>query len=96
MGSTNTPIVLSIFGFYIIIGVILGLAGESLAVGAANATFTTPPNPSILGFLTQIGYFFAGIAYSLSSLPAWADILLFLPLGVTLFYIGLSFLRGSS
>lgn len=91
--NTNAPIILSIFTFYIVIFVILGFVGSSFE---ASTSFDTPDDPDGLSFLSQIGYFFGGIGFSISSLPAWANIMLFLPLSIVLLYILLSFFRGSS
>lgn len=91
--NTNAPIILSIFTFYIFIFIILGFVGSSFA---ASTSFGNPENPDAFTFLTSISYFFTGIGFSISSIPAWANILLFLPLGVTILYIVLSFFRGSS
>lgn len=91
--NTNANLVLSMFAFYITIIVLLGLIGSSVVQAQG---FSTPPEPSTFTFLSQISYFFQGIGFVLSDLPAWANTLLFLPLGITLFYIGLSFIRGSS
>lgn len=91
--NTNAPIILAIFAFYIVIGVLFGL------IGSASLTaqeFSTPDDPSTFSFLNQIGYFFSGIGYTLGSIPGWANTLLFLPLGITLAYIILSYIRGSS
>lgn len=91
--GTNAPLILSIFAFYIFIIVMMGLIGGSII---ANRTFSTPDNPNGLTFLSQVGYFFGGIGFVLSNIPAWANTLLFLPLSITLVYILLSFFRGSS
>lgn len=92
--ATNTVIIMSIFGFYVFLGVMFGLIGGSLQ-NEASDNFGNPPEPGIT-FLTQIGYFFGGIGYTLLSLPLWANTILFLPLGITLFYLGLIYLRGTS
>lgn len=91
--STNAPMILSIFGFYIIIIVLFGFIGIG---AAASHSFNTPEAPGALTFLSQIGYFFSGIFFTLGNIPVWANTVIFLPLGITLFYIMLSFLRGSS
>lgn len=92
-GGNNAGIILAIFTFYIAIGVLFGLIGMNQLQADA---FTTPEDPSGLTFLSQIGFFFSGIGFTLSSIPLWANTLLFLPLGIVLFYIVLSFFRGSS
>lgn len=91
--NTNAPIILSIFTFYIVIIVLMGFIGGSIV---ANKTFSTPDSPNAITFLVQIGYFFSGIGFVLSGIPAWVNIILFLPLSITLVYILLSFFRGSS
>jgi hypothetical protein len=91
--NTNAPIILSIMGFYVVIGVLLGLFGSSYQ---ASATIDHPANPDTISFLEQIDFFFTGMTFTIASLPAWATTLLFLPLGITMFYIILSWLRGSS
>ena len=92
--STNTPIVLAIFGFYIFIGVMFGLIGSGLATSAGDVPDV--PEPSGIGFLAQIFYFVAGIGFTISSIPVWANVLLFAPLSITIFYIILSYLRGTA
>lgn len=89
-GNTNAYIILSVFTFYIFIGVLFGL------IGMSASSFGTPETPSGVSFLSQVSYFFSGIGFTLSNLPLWANTLLFLPLGITLFYIVLSFFRGNS
>lgn len=91
--STNSSIVLSLFAFYIFLIVMLGLIGGSIV---ANRSIGDPENPSPLSFLSQIAFFFSGIGFALTNIPFWANTMLFLPLGVTLAYIGVSFFRGSS
>lgn len=91
--STNAPMILSIFGFYIIIILLFGFIGIG---SAASHSFASPDEPGALTFLSQIGYFFSGIFFTLGNIPGWANTILFLPLGITLFYIMLSFFRGSS
>lgn len=93
-GNTNAYLILSIFAFYGGVFVILGLIGQDGI--SSTAITTTTETPSTLGFLGQLGFFFQGLAFTISALPAWANILLFGSLSVTLFYIFLSFLRGSS
>lgn len=92
MANTNATIILSVSAFYIFIGAMMGLIGGSYV---ASAYYTTVPTPSGVSFLTQIGWFFSGIGYSIVGL-GWFNIVLFAPLGITLFYIILSYFRGSS
>jgi hypothetical protein len=92
-GNTNAYIILTIMTFYVSIAVILGLIGTSYQ---ATKSPEAPPEPSLVGFLGQISTFFSSMFFTISELPAWANTLLFLPLGLTLFYILISFLRGSS
>jgi len=91
--QTNTPIVLSIMSFYAFLGFMMGLYGSSQL--QANNSIGAFVQPSSLSFLSQIGYFFAGIGYSISALPAWLNFILALP-SFALIYIALSFFRGSS
>lgn len=91
--STNAPIILSIFTFYIVIALILGLYGRSELISHAPAGPTE--DPSAISFLSQIALFFNGMFFSIAEL-GWANVLLFTPLALTLFYIILSFFRGSS
>jgi len=91
--GNNASIILTIFGFYVIIGVVFGLIGSA---SLQSQSFDVPTNPDSLGFLGQIGYFFSGIGFTLGALPAWANTILFLPLTITLLYIILSYFRGSS
>lgn len=90
--STNTPIVLAIFGFYIFIGVMFGLIGSGLAATSVGNS----PSPSGVSFLSQIFYFVEGIGFTIANIPVWANILLFAPLSITIFYIILSYLRGTA
>lgn len=83
--QNNAGIILTIFAFYTIIFVLLGLLGTS---SLSTSAFTAPPTSvTFLGFLTQIGFFFQGIAFSVSGIPVWANLILFFPLGVTVLYI---------
>lgn len=91
--NTNAPIVLGIMGFYVMVAVLLGLFGSSYQ---ASATIGSPSAPDEISFLSSIGFFFAGITFTIAALPVWATTLLFVPLGITMLYIVLSWLRGSS
>ena len=91
MGN-NATIVLGVFSFYAAIVVVAGLVGAGLIVSQLPVL----EEPSTIGFLSQIGLFFEGIFFTFGGIPAWANTLLFLPLGITLTYIFLSYLRGSS
>lgn len=92
-GNTNATFILTIFAFYGCMAVIFGLIGND----QIQATLIgTPPTPTFLGFLSEIGYFISGIFFVIGELPVWANIVLFAPLGITLLYIVLSFFRGSS
>lgn len=92
--NTNTPIVMSILGFYTFIIVMFGLMGNSLAVAGSVSL------PTSLGLITfpaeVLIFFFSAIGFTITTLPLWADTLLFAPGAIGLFYIGASFLRGSS
>lgn len=87
----DTPIILSIFAFYVVLVTILGLIGGSIL---ANRSFSTPEDPNGITFLTQIGYFFSGIGFVLSNVPLWANTILFLPLSITVAKVVLNFFRG--
>lgn len=90
-GGSETGYILVIFGFYIAIGVLLGLYGSA----QLQATdLGTPPTPTGLSFLSQIGYFFGGIFFSIGALPFWANTLLFGTFGIVIVYLGLRFFRG--
>lgn len=95
MGSgTNTPIVIAIFSFQLFIIVIMGLIGGSIQ---ANTIASTPSDPGILSFLSDtLGFFISGLHFALTNIPAVFNLLLFLPTIIGLFYILVSFLRGSS
>ena len=93
-GNTNAFLILGIFSFYIFVFVMLGLIGES-QYQASNG-YTKPSDPSAGGFLSDIAFFFSGIGFTITNIPVWANSLIFLPLGITVFYIILSFFRGSS
>jgi hypothetical protein len=94
--STNAPIVLSVFAFYIFIGVIFGLVGSSLQHTALTSTTIDPPKtPGLLTFLSDIGSFFSGVFFTIGLLPLWANTLLFLPVTFVLVYLVFSFLRGT-
>lgn len=94
MGGTNASLVLTIFTFYLAIVVILGLYGRSELVNSAPQA--PSEEPGLLSFLSQVALFFEGIFFSISELGAWGNLLLFTPLALTLFYIILSYFRGSS
>lgn len=92
--STNAPIILSIFGFYVFVIVMMGLIGGS----AISTSLSTPSNPTTnpLSIFDYVSYFFQGIGFSISELGIIGNSLLFLPLGITIAYIVASFVRGSS
>lgn len=90
--STNTPIVIAIFAIYIFIGIMFGLIG----MGLQSTQVGTPAQPTLLGFLSEIGSFFGGIFFTIGNLPLWANTLIFLPGIIGLVYIWFSFIRGSS
>lgn len=81
----NTGYILSIFGFYVFLGVLLGLVGSSFL---PSEEFEQPTEGfSVLTAISYVGYFFSGLFFSISSIPAWANVILFLPLSITLLYI---------
>lgn len=83
--SVSTGLVMTIFGFYIALGVILGLVGSAFV---PSTDITTPTDgPTITGIGDAIGIFFEGLSYSIEGLPGWANLLLFGPLAMTMFYI---------
>jgi hypothetical protein len=101
--NTNSPVVLSILAFYITIIILMGLIGESFPEARASvsgnaALLQNPGNPSTspLSVFDYVGVFFAGLSFTLSSIPFWANTILFLPLIFTLGYVLASFVRGSS
>lgn len=140
--STNAPIILAIFAFYIFIFALLGLIGGSIqasrdftsipTVSPPQATYQVtqqlngtgtvcsflskfnpfsscnplfnPSNGSVFTTITSsvgivfdaIAFFFNGLFFSLSNIPAVINILLFAPLAITLLYIIVSLARGSS
>lgn len=82
MADDNT-LILTIFGFYTILFVLMGLIGGSIQ----SSSIENPGEPTITGIFSFIGFFFSGISFSLSGIPAWANTMLFLPLGITVAYI---------
>lgn len=88
---SKVGIVLGIFVFYAFIIVIFGLMGKSEMVNSKicnNATLSSDCAnlPSSFTFLSSISFFFQGINFTLSSIPGWANFLLFFPLGITLLW----------
>lgn len=82
--ADDTGIVLTIFGFYTLLTVLLGLVGGSML---GSELTQTDDEPSVLGIFDLIELFFGGIAYTISGMPVWANTILFLPLGITVMYI---------
>lgn len=93
--NTNAPMILGIMGFYIFLTVLLGLFGSSYQANSSDV-LEQPDAPDTVGFLSAISIFFTGLTFAITGLPVWATALLFLPLSITLLYIILSWLRGSS
>lgn len=91
--NTNAPMVMGIMGYYVIITVLLGLFGSSYQ---ATTVIGQPTAPDTITFLGSIGYFIAGLTFTITSLPLWVTTILFLPPAIALLYIILSWLRGSS
>ena len=79
----ETNFVLGAFGFYVFLFVILGF------VGTTNIDLDTGvvEEPSTTNILSQIGFFFQGLTFSIGALPAWANLLIFTPLAITLLYL---------
>lgn len=89
----NVTTVLAIFAFYAGLVTLLGFVGGAFVASELPAL----EEPGLLTFLVQgVSLFVSGIFFSLSNIPLWVTTILFLPLGVALSYIGLSYLRGSS
>jgi hypothetical protein len=76
--------VLSMFGFYVTLGVILGLAGSSYN---PSVQLNDVQHPTEVGIFDGISYFISSIGYTLGGLPSWANIILFLPLSITMGYL---------
>lgn len=92
--STNAYILLGITIFYAFVFVMMGLIGMGLST---TTQLTNPSTPNVYtGGLSDIGFFFSGIGFSITNLPGWANFMIFMPGGVTILYIILSWLRGSS
>lgn len=110
MGSnTNAPIIIAIFTFYIFIFGLLGLINDSIDTGYEASTLEEPTVPtteelSIFGLIIGIPTFifsvisiiFQGMLFTITGIPYIFTLLLFAPLTITIFYIGVSFIRGSS
>lgn len=83
--ADNSTLIMTIFAYYIAVAVILGLIGSSyLPNQEINSNLE---NPGISNVLSSIGQFFLGLTFVITNFPAWANILLFLPLGLTILYI---------
>ena len=84
-GVTKPVLILTIFTFYVGLTVILGLMGTSFL---PESNIDTPPGePSLSSPLDFIVFFFAGLSFTITGMPIWFNILLFLPLGITVAYI---------
>ena len=81
---SKTAFILSITIFYIFIIAVLGSMGRS---NIAPEQFDSPGDPGLFSFITDIGLFFKGLGFSLSSFGVLGNTLLFLPLGITLFWV---------
>lgn len=90
--GTNAPIILTIFAFYAFIIVIFGLIGSSQL--QTNSALGTVPQPSTVTFLGQISLFIQGIFFTISTIPVWANAIIFTPISYTLFYVVLTYFRG--
>lgn len=88
--ADDHTLVLTIFTFYVGIIVLMGLIGGSIQ---ATQDVGTPEEPSLGGIISTISFFFSGIGFSLSGIPVWANLILFLPLGITILYILLKILK---
>lgn len=86
--ADNAELILTIFGFYIALGVMLGLIGGSYLASESFSTGEDPDELSAFEIVVDgIALFFGGITFSIISLPVWASTIIFLPLGLTLLYI---------
>lgn len=81
---TSPVIILTIFGFYTGLAVILALMGGDVQ---ASLDPDAPEPPSILSPFESIKFFFGAIGFSLSDMPLWFNLILFLPLAITLVFI---------
>lgn len=84
-GVTKPVLIMTIFGFYIAIVVLLGLMGTEFV--PSDQIDTPPEDPSLLSPIDFIVFFFQGLSFTIMGLPIWFNILLFLPLGITIAYI---------
>ncbi len=99
MGDSNTGYILTIFAFYGFIAVIMGLVGASMEGSNATVEYTAPtvaePSLNPLTIFDYIGMFFSGLTFSIVALGIW-NLILFSPLILTMSYIVISLVRGSS
>ncbi len=84
-GVTKVVVVLTIFGFYVFLTVILGLMGTSF-IPSTNVD-TPPGEPNLLSPLDFIVFFFAGLSFTIAGMPFGLNIIIFLPLGITMAYV---------
>lgn len=81
--QNNAGIILTIFAFYIALGILFALIGDPLL---GNVTQITVP-PGGVSVVDTVLFFVEGIFFTMSYLGAWINTLLFLPLGITVLYI---------
>ncbi len=85
-------VILSIFGFYVFLFILLGFIGTSFQT---TQEFGDAESLEITGFLGTLTFFVTNIKFAITGLPGWANTILFLPLGITIAYIiAVAFLPG--
>jgi len=89
---SKVAVVLGIFTFYCFIIVIFGLMGRSDIISSrvcngvtiGNSTGSQCDIPQNFSILTGFSFFLQGIGFTISSIPFWANFILFFPLGITI------------
>lgn len=88
--QNNAGIILTIVAFYVALGVIFGLIGTSevsTSIAPEQLSATGTSNGGLLGLLSSIAIFFSAIAFVISGIPLWLNLIIFAPLSVTILYI---------
>lgn len=71
----------SVIGFYAILALFLGLIGGELQP-SDSFDMSAIEEPGLTNLLDVLGFFFAGLFFSVSVIPFWANVILFTPLTI--------------
>lgn len=97
--NSNAGVTLAIFTFYIFIIILMGLINTSMSDSTISTSLSadqltgsaTGIAEGDFGFFDFVSaafnVFVSGITFSLTGIPIWASIILFLPLGITIIYL---------